>query len=295
MIGNLYLTVKKSWRPWLVMAQLDLKENALLKSIQTKKRASNLIISLTTFELRVKALDHTLKSIVNGSVLPEGIYLYVDQNTADLINKMNKFSQKLIKAKMLHLRVVENVRSYKKLVFALSEHPDKDIVIADDDVLYPSDWLEDLYTARANWKNNNKVIICHRGHRPLTNSDGSFQPYKNWPKSTDHAKEPVLDLFPTGTGGVLYPAGSMPPITRMKDLYQKYAPTNDDIWFWFSALSNKCSFVLTGKAFHSKRFLEIPEAQRSSLYSINVNRNANDVQIKETHEYFKSLKATTAE
>lgn len=38
----------------------------------------------------------------------------------------------------------ENIRSYKKLHYALSDFPELPVITADDDVLYPSRWVNDF-------------------------------------------------------------------------------------------------------------------------------------------------------
>lgn len=39
-----------------------------------------------------------------------------------------------------------------------------------------------------------------------------------------------------GVGGVLYPANSLDGEVVNSELFNRLAPTNDDIWFWFMAI-----------------------------------------------------------
>lgn len=286
MFGLIYLKTKRHWRAWIKIAKLYLFSPLLIKSLKTKTRESNLIISFTTYKPRVKAVDHTLRSIVAGSILPENIYLYIDEETFKEIKKRSSFINKLVEAKFLHLRIVEDVRSYTKLVYALTEHREKTIVICDDDVLYPKYWLRALVTTNKKWSDS-KIITCHRGHVPAF-KEGKFAPYNTWSKAINDAKTPTSQLFPTGTGGVLYPPQSLPTVAHNVELFKKYSPTGDDIWFWFSALSNNCKFVLTDRAFNSKHFMDIPDSQTSNLFTINVHQKANDVQLENCLGYFSN-------
>lgn len=287
MLGLLYLKVKRNWRAWIKIDRLYLQTPYLLNKAKNANREAGVIVSLTSIKTRIKSIDHTLRSIVAGSLLPEGIYLYVDQQTHDAIIERNSFSKKLVEAGLLHIKVVIDVRSYTKLIYTLMEFPDKDIVICDDDVLYPEYWLSDLVASNKKWKHAN-IISCHRAHQILLGEDGKIAPYKSWPKAIKELKEPSSNIFPTGTGGVLYPAHSLPSLAWDIELFKKYAPTADDIWFWFCALSNKYKFTLVDHPFNSKKFLEVPESQSSNLFTINVHQNRNDVQMSACQEFFNN-------
>lgn len=288
MVGRTYLYVKTNWRAWLKIANLNRQNSKLLAKVKTAKKEANIVISFTTFQARIKAVDHMLRSLVAGTMLAEGIYLYIDQETKDLLEaEKGSFLNNLVKEGYLHLRVVENTRSYKKLIYAIEEHPTKNIVICDDDVLYPDYWLADI-VERHRQINQPKVIVGTRAHRITYNPDGTPSPYNGWEKEVKGEKALCTDLFPTGTGGVLYPPGSMPPLTGNVELFRKYAPTNDDIWFWFCGLKNGCKFATTNRPFDPKDFSEVPDSQSLSLFTVNVHQGGNDRQLKDSYEYFNS-------
>lgn len=290
----MYYKVKTSWRAWLKIASLKLQDSSILKRVKTSKRAPNIIVSLTTIPTRLVAVEHTLRSIIAGELLPEAVCIYVDEKTYKIIKSESAFIERLIELEFVRMFEVEDVRSYKKFIFSVLDYPDKDIVICDDDVLYPKYWLSALLAAQAKYDSAN-TIICHRAHQVIFEESGEISPYKLWPKevSTDNA---ASILFPTGTGGILYPAHAMPPLTYDKSAFSQVAPTADDVWFWLCAISVGCNFKVTDIPFKHTDFLEIPDSQVVNLWSINVNQSANDTQLMKSLNFFWSrdlLKADT--
>lgn len=286
MIGLIYLKMKRNWRSWLRIYMLNIQQFNLLRNLKKRKKTKDVIISFTAIESRLNSVNFTLMSILAGEVLPEGIYIYLDEKTFEFAKNQSSFLNKLTRLGYVHLKQVKDVRSYKKLVFALEEHPHKFIIVCDDDIIYPRYWLSSLLKTYQKW-NDPKLIVCHRAHKVLFEKDGSFLPYNSWEQEVKGENRKSVNFFPTGMGGVLYPPNTMPEITKDAKLFQKLAPSADDIWFWFCAIYNKCSFVLTDKAFHPNDFLEIPNSQDDSLWRTNVGQKANDTQLKNTLAYFK--------
>jgi len=282
--GLLYLKVKRSWRAWLKISALILQEPLLLKKLNKSKRADNVVVSLTSIPSRMKSVEHTLRSIISGTVLPEAVCLYVDEQTSKLIISQSKFLKHLSDVGFLRLNAVEDVRSYTKFVYALQQYPEKNIVICDDDVLYPDYWLSALLEAQKTVPAPN-TIICHRAHKVTFQENGNIDSYTIWPKEVLKDEAGSI-LFPTGTGGVLYPAHCMPAITGDKNAFKAIAPTADDIWFWLSAISNGCTFKLTNVDFKGTNFPEVPDSQGANLWSLNVNQNANDTQLYKSLKFF---------
>lgn len=286
MIGLLYLKAKRNWRAWLKITLLASQSSSLIRSLQHRKRETDVIISLTTIHTRIKSVEQTIRSIIAGTCLPEGVYLYLDEKTFTAITAQKSFLTPLVDAGFVHFKVVKDLRSYKKFVYALAEYPEKFIVVCDDDVLYPKYWLSALLETYRKWSDP-KIIVCHRAHIVSFEKDGKPKPYLEWSNTGKKIKNPNHMLFPTGTGGVLYPPKSMPAITYDSELFLKYAPTADDIWFWFCALSNGCRFTLTEYPFNPTKFPEVPGSQVTNLFSINVFQNGNDQQMNNCLEFFQ--------
>jgi len=288
--GNLYLRLKQGWNPGKRMFCLWLSKESILRRIdQSDLKIDGTVVSFTTFSTRIKYIRYVLLSIIRGEVIPEFIVLYVSKETYEEILEMNdRIISTLANKKYLILKIVPDVRSYKKLVYALQDFPNKNIVTCDDDVIYPPYWLNTLYQKFKRHEQQG-YIVAHRAHLVSIN-DNKINCYNSWEKevSAKDVSSPTKTLFPTGTGGVLYPAETMPKITWNSNLFSACAPTNDDIWFWFCALTVNRRYVLTDIPYDKKNMPEIPNYSAPNLFEVNVNRNANDEQMKKCTAFFKS-------
>jgi len=289
-LGNLYLRLKQGWNPGKKMFQLWWNKVNILKRIdQLGLKTTDTIVSFTTFSTRINYIRYVVLSIIRGEVIPEFIVLYVSKETyEDILNRNDPIIPTLIDKHYLFLKIVPDVRSYKKLVYALQDFPEKNIVTCDDDVIYPSYWLKTIHQKHKQYEQQG-YIVAHRAH--LVSIDhNKITSYNNWKKEVTkkEASVPTKILFPTGTGGVLYPAGVLPNITWNAELFSRYAPTNDDIWFWFCALTNNAQYALTDIPYEKNNMPEIPNYSTPNLFEVNVNRNANDEQMKQCTTFFKN-------
>ena len=236
-----------------------------------------LYVSLTSHPARFGMLPHTLRSLLRQSVRPDGILLWIAHE--DMPRLPRKVAR--LASRGVIIRECEDLRSYKKLVFALAEFPDAFIVTADDDLYYPPTWLETLVDAvdRAE-----KTILCHRAHRIAFNEDGSVAPYDSWQWDVqdEAARRPSRDLVPTTGAGALYPPRCLSDEVGDADLFQRLCPTADDFWFYAMARRAGTPVMKVGGRF---AVVPWPGARASSLWAIN-QAGANDRQIRNLEEAF---------
>ena len=138
---------------------------------------SELVISLTSQPKRYKLLHYTLKSLINQTVKPDRIVLYLCREEAEYVTQ----EMKLLCLSGVEIRVTrDNIRSYKKIIPTLIDFPEAFIVTADDDIIYKSTWLEELVEAY-------KVlggVVAQRAHLIQYDNRGNIQPYNSWLKNT---------------------------------------------------------------------------------------------------------------
>jgi hypothetical protein len=190
----------------------------------------NLVVSLTTFQARIDKVHLVVQSLLNQSLQPGKIVLYLS---------LQEFPDRIVPARLGRLAsdrfevrfVSENLRPHNKLQFALSDFPEAWIVTCDDDRLYSPDCLARLWEVGSK---NPRTIVCTRGRRAII-EDGKFQPYRNWP--CGQSFEASFWLFPLGSWGVLYPPRSLDALVGNRDLIRRLAPLQDD--FWLKAMSLK--------------------------------------------------------
>ncbi|WP_166258907.1 glycosyltransferase family A protein [Marinobacter salicampi] len=224
----------------------------------------NIIVSLTSIAPRLKHVHFAVLSILNQSIKPKKVILWLGEHCKDAIPPRLK---QLI-GPHFEIRFREDVGPHTKLIHSLSEFPDHIIVTCDDDLMYPADWLERLMSAHQAFPSD---IIGHQCRTIQFRDNGSPKPYKQW---VDEAPGQSHDnTLPLGYGGVLYPVGSLPEITTNADLFRKLAPKADDLWFkavsWHNGTRSRRSTEPSDKPY------PIPFSQSVSLQKANVKGDAN--------------------
>lgn len=227
-----------------------------------------LVVSLTSYPPRFPKLHLTLQCLLKQTVVADETVLWIAFDHMDLL------TPEVLKLQEngLTIRACEDIRSYKKLIHALNEDPDRYIVTADDDCYYPANWLEQLVDAS---NSSPRSIISHRAHYMLFHSNGNLHSYENWKKNIDKPHEGP-DIFATGVGGILYPPHSLDVRVTDQELFTKICPHADDVWFhWMARLKGTCVRHVGPKT----RVLEWAGTQDVSLRSINrgnLSENGND-------------------
>jgi len=237
------------------------------------------IVSLTSYGKRLQTTAPiAIASILHGNILPSRIILWVSEDGWE----QNKYLQSL-QEKGLEIRYFEDLKSYKKLIPALQEFPDDYIITADDDLLYPHNWFEQIMECHKTYPDK---IICHRAHGIRVDSEHNLLPYNNW----DWCAEPQEHerIFPTGGAGTLYLPHCLHKDVLNKDLFMKLAPNADDVWFWAMALINKSQYTVI-KNGYSSSIIDIG-MQDSALQNSNVDEGGNDRQIKAVVENYPQIK-----
>jgi hypothetical protein len=225
------------------------------------------IVTLTSYGRRVAGkAPYAVYSLFNQSVQPDKIVLYLARGTKipPSLKKLRDFG--------LEIHFCEDIKSYTKLIPALSEFPADVLVTADDDVQYAFEWFKKL--KEAYWENPQK-IHCHRAHEIGLDENKNPIPYREWRRGVrtiEYAKR----LFPTGVGGILYPPHSFNHEIFNAERFKKLAPTGDDIWFWAMARYNGKEFALVKQCITTTIDVGVND---DGLWNINVTGNKNDEQL----------------
>jgi len=202
------------------------------------KNKKQIIISLTSFPAAISFAVHAIKSILNGSVLPDKIVLYLTAS---------QFPDRKIPAELAALKgnqlfevrfYEENIRSYTKLIPALKDFPDDIIITVDDDVLYHRNLLKSLLCCHKKYPD---AIVGHRIRRIEADAE-EIKPYLTWKLYKRHryftrSLKPSFRNMAIGVGGVLYPPHSLTEEMLDSKLFMQIAPTVDDIWFYAAAIA----------------------------------------------------------
>jgi len=246
-------------------------EKAKLKRNQANhKLPGHLVVSLTSYKERFDNLYYTLCSLLLQSVTPDLLILWLskdeEEEVPDSVLQLRNFG--------LSIRFCEDIRSYKKIIPALVEFPDSFIVTADDDIYYEPNWLKKLLMS---WDGDNKKIVAHRAHKIRIDKKGNPLPYRQWKweVGADEAADGLI--FPTGSGGILYPPHVFHEDVTNTESFMRLSPKADDIWlYWMASLNG----AKVNRSTYNFRLVEWPKENDSPLWRYNIQGGGNDKQIR---------------
>ncbi len=238
-----------------------------------------LIVSLTTFGRRINEVYLAIESIMQGSIKPNRIILWLAEDEfkgkrlpTTLINQQKRG---------LEIKYCEDIKSYKKIIPTLTMYPDAYIVTIDDDLMYEFDLLENLIQAQLG---NEEDICACRMHKITLNDQKRPNSYLQWdlqvyPKQNDKSSLHFL----TSGGGTLFPPHCFNDEVLNKEAFMSLCPKADDIWI-------NAMLLLSGKSItkaytHSRfgdDFIEIRKEQDDALSNENMNPSncLNDIQFR---------------
>lgn len=279
-IGKINFGLVREFRIELLLERLNRLSNESALSGVTPELycGKNVIVSLTTHGRRIHQVYLTLESLMQQTLKPNKIVLWLGKDEFSDNNIPIKL--KRLRSRGLEIGYVEDVGPYTKIIPALQKYPEEIIVTVDDDVLYHDELIEHLVNG---YKQNPRVIHFCRGHRIKLDKDGQPLAYKDWLQQIEDMNVDRLN-FPTGIGGVLYPPHALHEDATRADLFMKLCPTADDIWLKVMALLNgseSCKVYTTNKSGCDYCYIDYNNPEDEvALCRINIGLGKNDEQIK---------------
>ena len=182
------------------------------------------IVNLTTHGYRIHEVHLAIESLMQGSILPNRIILWLsDKYDSNLLPQTLRHQS----MRGLEIRYIPDVGPYTKLVPALQQFPDSIHVTIDDDIIYPYDTLEQLLIHHRLCP---EAICANRILDVQVDSSHHIRTLSSWPELIDKKRISARNFF-EGVGGVLYPPHSLHPQVTDQQSFSQLAPTADDIWF----------------------------------------------------------------
>ncbi len=231
----------------------------------SKMQKQQVVVSMTSFPAAIPYAAQAVQSILNGSVLPDKLILYLTFAQFTECEIPESLRQLAEENPIFEIRNYDrDIRSYRKLIPALIDFPEAIIVTVDDDVAYHRHMLRDLLDLHSQVPN---AVLAHR-----VKSIKLGEPYRRWRKYRwyDFLLKKIHRSFlnlQTGVGGVLYPPHSLRSDMMDVDLFAQIAPSTDDIWFWAAAALNGYPVVPVPFGRNKPRGLSKPK--ELSLKTIN--------------------------
>ena len=241
-----------------------------------------LVVSLTSYPPRFPLLELTLKRLLSQTLAADHTILWLAEcDRRALPSEVERLTRH-----GLEIRQAADTGPHKKYLEARRRHPDAYLVTVDDDMAYRRTMLGDLV---AELPGAPRSIITHRARRMVWR-DGDLMPYWNWPL-VDRGPLTSPDLLSTGSGGVLYPPGSLLPEVLDEALLLRLSPRTDDLWLHWMVRRAGYTTTLVSRP---NRAREWDDSQDVALWR-GVNQQENDAAIGRLMERFgpPAMKQTT--
>lgn len=219
----------------------------------------NMIVSITSYPKRKQALYKTLQSIILQSEYIKKIVINISDT--DFIFPSSD---------LIEINIVEDIKSYKKLIPTLIKYPNDYILTIDDDQIYKDGFIKSFYEAMIQYPD----CICCGVSRTIN----SNKPYVFWTKNESNIYSRLL--LPLGFGGILYPPNSLHPDVINIELCLQLCPTGDDLWF-------KIMGERQGSKYKCINLIDLIEAQQESSEGLKIkNMLLNNIMFQRLIEYY---------
>ena len=233
-----------------------------------KKRECQLIVSLTSFPLRIGRLWIVIESLLRQQVKPDRVILWLAKS--QFPNEMNDLPKKLVRqiSRGLEIRFVdEDIRSYKKFYYVFQEYPNDIVITADDDIMYPDYMIGDLYDMYR--KNPKSVIARYCYEMKVENS--TLLSYRDWKFVSLEQDYKSNALFFGSGGGTLFPPQSYSKEVLNKEKFLEICSRADDVWLNAMVRLNGTPIVKSHRA-----CVVLPVLIKEDLYLFSSNICEND-------------------
>ena len=255
-----------------------------IKETKTYKKHEDVIISMTSHPGRIALVEPCIRSLLNQYSHPKKIIMWLsEEQFPNLDDDLPLDLRALCKNKTFEIRwVTDDLKPHKKYFYAMQEYPELPIIIVDDDVIYEPTLVERLM---ASYREHPDCISCMRANMMMFRKNGMFRDYENWIMDYKLLLDtPTYQLLPTGVGGVLYPPKSIPKQAFDVEAIKETCLYTDDLWLKMYAVYNGFRTVIPR---HLSGYKEIEDAKETALYKLNVNKNNNDISLKNIISYFE--------
>ena len=235
-----------------------------------------IIISFTSYPQRIKTIHKVLDTIINQTVLPDKIILYLSSLEFKKIAEFPDFSKYEKYGFEIHWNE-ENLKSHKKWYYAFQEYRDDIVITIDDDILYDDDMIEKLIQYHKQFP---ECVIARNAHLITCDEQKTIASYDDWCNwCARYVGSPRMDMEAVGNGGVLY----VPYLFNntelfRKEVFMKKCMHADDLWLKIMEIYSGIPTVLAEKQWTDSI---LKEHQVNCLFQDYNENGGNDSQLKE--------------
>jgi hypothetical protein len=244
--------------------------------------SAGVVVSLTTHGDRIGTVSIGIESIARGTVRPQRLVLWLDspEDIAACPASLRRLERRGLEIRAASDDLPPNDglpnggpshygphTKYYPYVSSTPRHT-VPLVTADDDIVYPPQWLALLVDAG---ERHPGTVSAHRVSIMGIEGD-QVSGYAIWPRARDTAVR--AGNFATGVSGVIYPPAMLEALRLHGDGFLTSCPRADDIWLKWVALRTGIPVRQIGPV--PRHFPIIPGSQGRTLMSTNVGENQND-------------------
>lgn len=251
------------------------------QKILDKSRSNKIIVSLTSYPARINRVALCLESILRQTMPADRVILWLSEEQFPNHELPKDLKNLELQCSEFEIRYCRDLRSYKKIYYTAQNFTDFIIITADDDTLYPENWIKRLYETSLEYQNS---IICYRAHEIVLDDNNCPIEYINWNNLSPGIKGPSMNLVAIGVGGILYPTGFFKDVIFDYELINKLCPYTDDLWLKSIAMVKKFSVVKVDE--NSREWFTINKSQKTGLMKTNIGNNVNDTSFRKLIDYY---------
>src|SRR6476661_8543598 len=225
------------------------------------------VVSMTTHGVRLKTAALALESIARGSTRPQRLLLWLQtpeqvRTAPAALRRLERRGVELLLSPDYgpHTQYYPHGASVERHTVPL--------VTADDDIMYPRNWLAVLSDAN---RRHPDTISGHWISIMGPSVDGVAD-YATWARARDTAARTAN--FAVGVSGVIYPPAMLQELRTRGTDFVAACPGADDIWLKWVAL--RAGIPVRQVRPVPRHFPIIPGTQGQSLMQTNVGESRND-------------------
>lgn len=242
------------------------------------------VVTLTTHGKRIHTVYTTIESLLQQTLRPNHIVLYLGDKEFQSVAQLPLILQSQVK-RGLEVRFVRDQRSFTKLLPALRDFPEANIITVDDDLFYPFDTVEQLVTAH---RNHPGAICCRAALTLSFSSTRKLNDFNTFTYDIPNEIDEISNTFiPEGFSGVLYPPHSLPEQVFDENTFLQLSPSADDLWFKAMSLIKGTPILRIHNSFDLWHELYREESVQDIALSVeNVDKDGNDQQLRALFDHF---------
>lgn len=261
--------------PFYYIVTVNSKNSKLPK---TDASYGKIIVTLTSFPLRINKVWISIESILRQKRKPDMIILWLSKEQFKSIDCLPKRLLAQQKRGLIIRFVDGDIKSHKKYYYTLREYPNDILVTIDDDIIYPTTLISQLVELNKIYPT---AICCHLALRIQT-KDKVILPFNKWTTLKKYAG-PSFDIYFGSGGGVLFPPFSLHREVLNDTVFKKYCFYSDDVWLNIMSQLNDTMIVKSG---YYSNCLPIIFIRNQKLATTNIKNNENDVQMQAVITYY---------